>query len=604
MLDWMKKNFEKYKDRKLTKEQKKDNVKRWCSLYRRNPSLYLSRHLQIKLHPFQHIMLHLMGISEVFFAICSRGLSKTFLCGAYCFYKCLMFPYSEVHLTSSTIQQATKMVKDKMEGELCKKLSPVLKYYYDQGLIEFHYGDEVYVDFTKLNGSKLWVDACADSSRGGRATLLVYEECRLIKKQMIDSVFEKMAHPRQAIFLNNPKYAGDKRWVEECQSVYITSARYKAEWFWRTFKTVVEECYNNRHTEYNFFAADIFVSIEFGLKTISDYFKAKKTSTEIEMRMEDLNEMVGEAEDAFFKLEDFKKNQICKQAYKFPNTIQLETGENLGNRPKLPNEVRILWIDFAFANTTGAEENDYSIIGCTSILKRNDKWIRLSDYITGHPASDSDGIDLKIREMFWDYQADYIVYDNRNGGEVIYTDLTKPREHPTRGEDHWNSHGFTIATDNKYHTSKQAKLDDLKSQTIDPDAIPCLIPMIGTPELNDAMWKDLKRQLRDENVELLIEDIEFDQIFSEDSEYWSMSSEEKMQVMKPYTMTESLIGEAVNLTQEWRNGQVKLIEPRTGTKDIIVSFAYGNYVASLIINDKEKETDTNVDYDEWSWLAG
>ena len=32
------------------------------------------------------------------------------------------------------------------------------------------------------------------------------------------------------MFLTNPKYAGDKRWIEECQSIYITSARFKNEW--------------------------------------------------------------------------------------------------------------------------------------------------------------------------------------------------------------------------------------------------------------------------------------------------------------------------------------------------------------------------------------
>ena len=35
----------------------------------------------------------------------------------------------------------------------------------------------------------------------------------------------------------------------------------------------------------------------------------------------------------------------------------------------------------------------------------------------------------------------------RNGGEVMYNDLTKPREHPQRSENDWNEHGFTIALD-------------------------------------------------------------------------------------------------------------------------------------------------------------
>ena len=38
---------------------------------------------------------------------------------------------------------------------------------------------------------------------------------------------------------------------------------------------------------------------------------------------------------------------------------------------------------------------------------------------------------------------------------------------------------------------------------------------------------------------------------------------------------------------------------------IIVSFAYGNYVSSLIINDLEKQDNNDeINLDEWSWLSG
>jgi len=70
------KKKEKTRPKELDPIKKKENVKRWTSLYRRNINLYASRHLKIRIHPFQHIMLYLMGISQVFFAICSRGLSK------------------------------------------------------------------------------------------------------------------------------------------------------------------------------------------------------------------------------------------------------------------------------------------------------------------------------------------------------------------------------------------------------------------------------------------------------------------------------------------------------------------------------------------------
>ena len=193
----------------------------------------------------------------------------------------------------------------------------------------------------------------------------------------------------------------------------------------------------------------------------------------------------------------------------------------------------------------------------------------------------------------------------RNGGEVMYNDLTKPRKHPQRSENDWNEHGLTIALENSYHTVTQQKLDDLKARTIDPQAIPCLIPMQGTTELNSNMWLDLQKKLRDGEIDLLIEDIEFEQQMEDVKEYYSATDEERMNIKLPYIMTEALINEAINLSQEWREGKVKLTEPRSGTKDIIVSFAYGNYVSSLIINDLEKQdNDDEIDLDEWSWLSG
>lgn len=193
----------------------------------------------------------------------------------------------------------------------------------------------------------------------------------------------------------------------------------------------------------------------------------------------------------------------------------------------------------------------------------------------------------------------------RNGGEVMYNDLTKPRKHSQRSENEWNEHGFTVSNNLKYHTITQQKIEDLISRTIDPQAIPCLIPMQGTTELNSNMWLDLQKKLRDGEIDLLIEDIEFEQQMEDVKEYYSATDEERMNIKLPYIMTEALINEAINLSQEWREGKVKLTEPRTGTKDIIVSFAYGNYVSSLIINDLEKQDNNDeINLDEWSWLSG
>ena len=222
---------------KLQSKQQRDkiheeNTIEWITFYRRNWHIYVDRILGIKLRPFQMIMIYLMGISDCFYAICSRGASKSFIAGLGAICKLNLYPYSEIVITSSTIQQANKLADKKIRDELIKKLSPYLLYMYEKEYLVITKPTDGTKIENKLNGSTLYVLPCVESSRGERATLLIYEEVRLLKKNILDSVFEKMPHPRQAKFLENPIYENNPRWIEECQRVYITSARFKYEWLY------------------------------------------------------------------------------------------------------------------------------------------------------------------------------------------------------------------------------------------------------------------------------------------------------------------------------------------------------------------------------------
>lgn len=569
--------------------EKENNIIEWITLFRRNWHIYVDMVLGIKLRPFQMIMIYLMGISDVFFAICSRGLSKTFIVGLGAICKMNLYPYSEIVITSSTLPQANKMVEDKIRDELIKKLSPYLLYMYDNEYLVITKSDDGYKIVNTLNGSILRVLPCLDSSRGVRATLLIYEECRLLKKGIIDSVFEKMAHPRQAKYLEKPEYASNKRWLEECQSIYITSARFKFEWFWRTFKDCVTGYYIDNKTRYNIFAGDIFMSIANGLKTWGDYRKSKKMSGEMDFRMEDLNEMVGEAEDAFFTIQSFKDNQVIEKCFRPPTLEQLYIGSDLGNLKKEENEIRLIISDFAFANTTSREKNDNTIIFFMSLHWKGNRFERRIDYIEGFPASDSLGAADRIRGLIWDYQADYYILDLRNGGEVLFNYLTIPKENLERGSA-WDIHGLGLA--DKYQVIPQGKIDDLKSRTVDKNYKPCIIPMIGTSELNSVMWVELKKQLSCNNIKFLVTMQDRQTILEDSGEYFKLTSEELANELIPYGQTEELIREAINLKAEFKNDKVKLIEPRSGTKDRAVVLSYGNYIASLIENEWNKQAQT------------
>lgn len=546
--------------------------------------------LGIKLRPFQMVMIYLMGVSNVFFAICSRGLSKTFIVGLGSIVKMNLYPYSEVVITSSTIAQANKMVEDKIRDEIIKKLSDYLLYMYEKEYLVITKPDDGYKIENKLNGSIMRILPCQDSSRGPRATLLVYEECRLLKKNMIDSVFEKMAHPRQAKYMSNPFYGSNPRWKEECQHIYITSARYKFEWFWTLFKKTFTRHFIDRKSSCNIFAGDIFTSIDNGFKTWGDY-RNGLAGNEMDFLMEDLNVMMGEAEDAFFTIQSFKDNQTLPKAFTPPTSMDVYIGNDLGNKPKEEDELRLVIVDYAFTNTTSREKNDNTIIMCMSLHWKKNRFERHVDYMEGWPASDSIGANNRAREIWWDYGADYLIPDQRAGGEVLYNRMTEVWENEERGKN-WNPHGFTVCDKMQYHVVPESKIKDLKERTVDTQAIPCIIPMISTSEINSLCWVELKKQLECGNIKFLISMQDRQEAIEDDGSFFQMTSEELAKELAPYGQVDLLIQEAINLKTEIRNDKIKLVEPRSGTKDRAVVLSYGNYIASLIENEWNKQAQT------------
>jgi len=582
-----------------------ENSKKWITRYRRNWDIYAEEILQIKLYPIQKIMLHLMGISDVFFAICTRGAAKSFLVGLGALIYFSLYPYAEVVITSSTISQAAKMVEKKIRDELIKKLSPYLLYMYEHEYIvitKSNTSDGGYTVENKLNGSTISVLPCLDSARGSRSTWNIYEEARLLKKSLIDSVFEPMGHSRQAKYLLKKEYQ-TKRWLEKPRSTYITSSRFKYEWFWRKYKNTVTDYYLSDHENYIPFAEDIFAAIEDGTRTWADYRKNKRQMAQIDFDCEILNIMIGEAEDAFFKFQTCKESQVIEKCFRPPTPIDIYTQKNLGNRKKKKNEVRIVVVDYAFANTTGSDKNDNTIIACMSGIWENNRLKRNVEYMEGHEASDSVGAMLRARELFWDYDADYLLPDIRSGGETLFNLLTERKDNPNRNI-YWNPHGLTITDKFQYHVIPETKLADLRNRTIDREAIPCVIPIIGTSELNSACWIELKKQFESHNINLLISNQDRQTLIEDNGEYYKMTSEELVQELLPYGQTDEAIQELVNLKTEIKLDKIKLSEPRSGTKDRAIVIAYGNYILSKIENEWAKQSQSeeiNIDEIQLVW---
>ena len=113
------------------------------------------------------------------------------------------------------------------------------------------------------------------------------------------------------------------------------------------------------------------------------------------------------------------------------------------------------------------------------------------------------------------------------------------------------------------------------------------------------MWVELKKQLESNNIKFLISSQTYQEKLEDSGEYFKITSEELADRKLPYGQTEQLIKEAVELTAEYRDGKVKLTEPRSGLKDRIVCLSYGNYISSKIENKYLKNMNTKeINFEE------
>lgn len=303
--------------------------------------------------------------------------------------------------------------------------------------------------------------------------------------------------------------------------------------------------------------------------------------------MEILNEMIGEAEDSFFNYKSFRENQIISKCFRPPTIIDVYMGKENDFPKKEPTEIRIVAVDYAFANTTSREKNDNTIILCMSGKWKENHFERYVDYIEGHEASDSIGAADRARELWELYDADVLVCDNRSGGEALYNHMTMPWNPPI-GKTRFSGKGLTVYDKTWVHVVPDNKLADLKDRTVDKSAIPAIVPFIGTGEINSIAWVELKKQLEINNIKFLVPTQQHQEDLEDSGEYFKLSSEELVEELLPYGQTDELVQEAVNLSTEIRGNNIKLSEPRNGTKDRAVILSYANYIMCLFENEWQK----------------
>lgn len=582
--------FEAKQKKEVSNKEKVERLKDWTTFYRRNWDVYAEHELGLPLKWVQQIVIYLMGISDVFFLFCSRGWAKSWLSALCAVIMCMLYPDSEIVLSATTIKTAKKFVQKKIEGELCGKMSPKLNYLYKRGLIKFSYDqEEIRVSFL-FNRSWIIVLPEVNSSLGERATGLVFEEARQSKLSILDRVFIPMRHARVPKFKSNPLYANDIDLIEKAKIIYLTSVSFRYEPIWARWVQTVENTFNNSDSSrgiYNIMIGDVYTSLLHGFMDVADYNIAKDSSSDLEFRMEYLNESPVEGDGNFYDYRMFKENSILSKAFIPPTydewLFTYKRGMKSYFRKKRDDEVRCVYVDFAFVDNI-KNENDYTIIGCASGYPNEnyDKYLRNVEYMKTFEGGDKYASLLEIRKLFFFYEADYLILDIRNGGIDRALDLTMPYECEEIGI---TMRGFGVCEDETLTNSfySKEKIDKFKERVVDTDPINAMILVAGTDERNDSFHRQMRDALLDNSIRFLKDGSAIKKEWEETDSLMMLTSEDLSRRLLSHIQTEFMIQEAVQLEKKLiKGGYTKLYETGTNTKDKIVCTEYANYLYYLL----------------------
>lgn len=543
------------------------------TFYRRNPHRFVKDYLGIKLHLYQIVLLYLMFCSDTIALIAARSTAKSFIIAIYAVVKCILWPNSWVVLTSGTRGQAALIVRRKIERELMR-MSPNLR---REIKAVRGSGEEAVVVFR--NDSTITTVTLGSSGLGNRSTDTVAEEAKTCDKDELDKVAKPFRIARQIPFNKIAPYEGDMRFIEEPKEIYLSSSIEETHWLYKMAVNYRDGMFKGDGAF--FIAFDYSLTLRHNIKTRKALMADRRDMDPLTWAIEYENAVLRTNTKAFFTYDILKQNQVMRRAFlpRRHDDFRANT-KNPFSMKKLPGEIRIVSADIAAIDKVA---NDNSCYSCLRVFPeiveyggKKSSDVRISvPYLEAMRGCEFRRQAIRIRQLFADFEADYIVLDVRNVGLSVLDYLSRPLYDEDRSIEYAP---FAAMND-----------DVLASRIYQENAQKVIFCVTGAPKLNSEIATNMKSYLTSRRIDLLVpKEAGIDEMYKAlPSRPAEFSPEERVLYERPYLETMLLITEMMNLEYEKaeNTGLIKLREKATGTKDRYTSVSYGAFFADQLGRD-------------------
>ena len=543
----------------------------WSTLFARNFHKLATDYLGIKLHLYQQLILYLMGISQLIVIVACRAAAKSFIIALYACCKAIIKPGSKIVLGSATRGQSKLIISEKIKNELmnmspalCKEIRDI-KDSANESIVYFK------------NGSTIKVFTANEFARGLRSTDAVREEFRQIDKNIDDSVISPFQTIRQAPYMIDPYYSSIEDLKEDPIDIYISSSWFDdGHWMW----DIVDQAYKDMLSDgrSSMLAFDESITLKHNIRTQRQMQQEKKKQDPITWQIEFLNLRIRNNASAFFTYTMLVDNQTLKQVFYPRNHKDVKfKKKNKYAIPKQDGEIRGISCDIAFVE---GKQNDNSVYSCIRGIPESMTYTtengevevkqgykRQYSYIESNQIGDTTKQAIRIRQLYDDYEADYIILDTRNGGLQVLYALGKTLYDEERGIEY-----SPLACMNNETYAATVK---------NPHAPAVIFAINASQQLNSDIAYSFRRSLLERRAEFLINyNLAKETILNENEEYKNeFNLDAQFEYESPFLETQAMISECAELLYEKspQTGAVKVYEQGGNRKDRYTSCSYGGY---------------------------
>lgn len=551
------------------------NVMAWCSFWRRNLHLFVRDYLKLSLYPYQQIAIYKMGISNFICMIASRNDAKSFIIALYACCRCILYPGTLFVIGSATKGQSKLMVSAKIQDELMQWSKPLAA---EIEKVSTSVND-TYVKFR--NTSKIIVYTANDNARGNRSHASCREEFRQIDKKIEDSVISPFQTVRNRPYMRknigNKLYGDIPILQENPVDIYISSSWIDdGNWMWG----IVDQAFTGmlKNDGSVLLTFDESITLKHHLKTMKQMKREKKKQDPVTWKTEFLNLKVKDSLSSYFTYKMLMNRQVSKHVF-YPRNI-LDFKNNRKNKyaiPKQDNEIRVISNDIAFV---AGEKNDNSVYSCIRAIPENityetnngsieirQGYRRQYPYIESNQIGDTTKQAIRIRQLYEDFESDFIVIDTRNGGLQVLYALEKVLYDEERGVE--------------YSPLCCMNNEDYAKVCIDPGAKKCIYAINATQMLNSDIAIAFRKNLVENKIDFLVNfNTAKEEILQNNKEYIAeIDVEKQVEFERPFLETQAMISECAELQYEKmpQTGVIKIQEKGKNRKDRYTSCSYGSH---------------------------